>query len=122
MGAPGRADSCAGGTEVARTVCVGFWGGVVSQTRLACPWWIGIADPVAVEGTSTESGSGQYKLIGLLGLDDYYLQAGEWVDAWMGTKRVAIQVFADEWGHWYFLKTAGSPVSVQVEIRALLRV
>ncbi len=107
---------------LALTVRGDLSGGVVSLTRLACPWWIGIADPVAVEGTSTESGSGQYKLIGLLGLDDYYLQAGGWVDAWMGTKRVAIQVFADEWGHWYFLKTAGSPVSVQVEIRALLRV
>src|SRR5215469_12929171 len=45
-------DSCAGGAGLALALCCGLWRGVVSQTRLAGPWGVGIADPVAVGGAS----------------------------------------------------------------------
>ena len=31
-----------------------------------------------------DHGSGRYKLIGLVGREDYYLYAGEWVEVWIG--------------------------------------
>ncbi len=65
-------------------------------------------------------GSGRYKLIGRAGLDDHYLHAGEWVEVWIGTQWVAVQVLADEWGRWYFLDADGSRVSVQVGLPARL--
>jgi hypothetical protein len=65
-------------------------------------------------------GSGRYKLIGRAGQDDYYLHAGDWVEVQIGTQWMAVQVLADEWGHWYFLDTNGSRVSVQLGMRARL--
>jgi len=65
-------------------------------------------------------GSGRYKPIGRAGREDHYLHAGEWVQVWIGTQWVAVQVQADEWGRWYFLDADGARVEVQVGMRARL--
>jgi len=63
-------------------------------------------------------GSGRYKLIGRAGREDHYLHAGEWVEVWIGTRWVSVQVQADVWGWWYFLDADGVRVEVQVGMRA----
>jgi hypothetical protein len=68
-----------------------------------------------------DDGSGRYKLIGRPGVDDYSLHAGEWVDVWIETQWMAVQVHADVWGRWYFLGADGSRVSVWLGMRARLR-
>ena len=65
-------------------------------------------------------GSGRYKLIGRAGRDDYSLHAGEWVEVWIETRWVPVQVQADVWKRWYFLDVDGSWVEVQVGMRARL--
>jgi uncharacterized protein DUF5348 len=65
-------------------------------------------------------GSGRYKLIGRAGREDHYLHAGEWVEVWIGTGWVAVQVQADVWGRWSFLDADGVRVEVQVGMRASL--
>jgi Domain of unknown function (DUF5348) len=68
-----------------------------------------------------DSGSDRYKLIGRAGRDELSLHAGEWLEVWIGTGWVAVQMQADVWGSWYFLDADGSRVEVQVGVRARLR-
>ena len=65
-------------------------------------------------------GSGRYKLIGRAGREDHSLHAGEWVEVWIGTGWVAVQVQADVWGRWSFLDADGVRVEVHLGMRASL--
>ena len=63
-------------------------------------------------------GSGRYKLVGRAGQDDYYLHAGEWLQVWFDRGWIAVQVFADLSGRWYFLESSGSSVAVSLGMQA----
>ena len=62
-------------------------------------------------------GSGRYKLVGRAGQDDYYLHAGDWLEVQGETGWLAVQVWADLSGRWYFLDGNGSPVAVFLGMR-----
>ncbi len=81
--------------------------------------WLLMASHESQEGF-LDYGSGRYKLIGRSGRGDHYLHAGEWVQVWIGTGWVAVQVQADVWGHWYFLDVEGVRVEVHLGMRARL--
>ncbi len=62
-------------------------------------------------------GSGRYKLVGRPGQDDYYFHAGDWLEVQGETGWLAVQVWADLSGRWYFVDGHGSLVAVSLGMR-----
>ena len=63
-------------------------------------------------------GSGRYKVMGRPAQDDCYFHAGEWLEVWFDRGWIAVQVFADLSGRWYFLDGNGASVAVSLGMRA----